>query len=172
MQQDFILVTYGSRRGGTADIADWIVEELRAAGWHATARPASSVHDIVRYGAVIVGGSLYAGHWHGDAQRFVRRHAKALRKRPVWLFSSGPLDDSAEQREIPPVHTVAHLATRIGARGHETFGGRLEPDAEGFLAHAMAARNAGDHRDREHVARWARDIAAALAARTEASTPT
>jgi menaquinone-dependent protoporphyrinogen oxidase len=164
MQQDLVLVTYGSRLGGTADIADWIAEDLRDQGWHASTRPAAAVHDIDRYGAVVVGGSIYAGHWHGDAQRFVRRHAKALRERPVWLFSSGPLDDSAEAAPIPPVRTVGHLAARVGARGHETFGGRLEPDAEGFLVRAVAARNAGDHRDRAHVTRWARSIADALRA--------
>jgi menaquinone-dependent protoporphyrinogen oxidase len=170
MQQDLVLVTYGSRLGGTADIADWIAEELRGAGWHAIARPAASVYDIERYRAVVVGGSLYAGHWHSDAQRFLRRHAKALRQRPVWLFSSGPLDCSAETAAIPPVRTVAHLAARIGARGHQTFGGRLEPDAKGFMAHAVAARSAGDHRDRAHVARWARSIADSLRAETVAAT--
>ena len=35
-----------------------------------------------------------------------------------------------------------------------TFGGRLEPDAKGFPASAMAKTKSGDWRDAEHVARW------------------
>jgi hypothetical protein len=40
----------------------------------------------------------------------------ALRTRPVWLFSSGPLSGSAEEA-IPPVPQVQELLERIGARG-------------------------------------------------------
>jgi menaquinone-dependent protoporphyrinogen oxidase len=46
----------------------------------------------------------------------------------------------------------------IGARGHVTVGGRLEPDAKGFPASAMAKKNAGDWRDREQVHAWITSI--------------
>lgn len=72
---------------------------------------------------------------------------------PVWLVNSGPLDDSAEQRDIPPTAQVAKLASRVGARGHVTFGGRLEPGAKGFPASAMAKTEAGDWRSPAHVRR-------------------
>ncbi|SEE08185.1 hypothetical protein SAMN05216489_05442 [Streptomyces sp. 3213] len=39
----------------------------------------------------------------GDAVRFARRHRAALLDRAVRLFSSGPLDASADKRDIPPV---------------------------------------------------------------------
>ena len=75
-------------------------------------------------------------------------------KLPVWLVSSGPLDDSAEQHDIPPTSQVRKLAAAVGARSHVTFGGRLTPDAKGFPASAMAKKNAGDWRDQAHVRRW------------------
>jgi hypothetical protein len=53
---------------------------------------------------------------------------------------------------------------RIGARGHQTFGGRLAPDARGFPAAAMAKTRAGDWRNRDEIRRWAAEIAAAVAA--------
>lgn len=93
------------------------------------------------YDAVFIGGALYAGRWHRDARRFVKRHPGALRERPVWLFSSGPLDGSAIEA-IPPVPQVQELPTRIGARGHVTLGGRLPADAKGFPASAMAKTHA------------------------------
>ncbi|MBB5815647.1 hypothetical protein RFN52_36505 [Streptomyces collinus] len=43
----------------------------------------------------------------------------------VWLFSSGPLDPSASERDIPPAPGVQRVMNRIGPRGHVTFGGRL-----------------------------------------------
>ncbi|GLW22607.1 hypothetical protein DI270_030560 [Microbispora triticiradicis] len=65
----------------------------------------------------------------------------------MWLFSSGPLDPSADEAEIPPVPQAARAPAALGARGHRTFGGRLARDAEGFLASRIAARNGGDYRD-------------------------
>jgi menaquinone-dependent protoporphyrinogen oxidase len=52
----------------------------------------------------------------------VNRHVSRLRTLPVWFFSSGPLDDSADRDEIPAPAQVAVLAERIGAKGHVTFG--------------------------------------------------
>ena len=80
----------------------------------------------------------------------------------MWLFSSGPLDDSAGERTIPPVGQVRSLIDRVNARGHATFGGRLAIDAKGFPASAMAKKNAGDWRDPECIRRWAGEIADSL----------
>ena len=130
--------------------------------------PAKDVDLGRTYDAVIVGGALYACRWHRDAVRFVRRHRRRLRDMPVWLFSSGPLDPSAESGDIPPVRQVRRLMDRIAADGHQTFGGRLEPDAPGFVAHAMAKKLAGDWRDPDHVNRWTTEIVDRLAHPVEA----
>jgi menaquinone-dependent protoporphyrinogen oxidase len=81
---------------------------------------------------------------------------------PVWLVSSGPLDDSAAQHEIPPTSQVRKLATRVGARDHVTFGGYLAPDARGFPASAMAKSKAGDWRDPAHIRRWVATVVGQL----------
>jgi menaquinone-dependent protoporphyrinogen oxidase len=125
---------------------------------NAAVKPARAVKSIDDFDAVVLAGALYASRWHRDARRFAKRFAKALRERPVWLVSSGPLDDSATSKEIPPVKQVAGVMASIGARGHVTFGGRLEPDAKGFPASALAKRNAGDWRDREQVHTWVTSI--------------
>jgi menaquinone-dependent protoporphyrinogen oxidase len=153
-----VLVVYGSKRGGTAEIADAIVETLLAEGVDADLAGAAGVDSIDDYDAVIIGGALYMNRWHRDARRFVHRHADALRTRPVWLFSSGPLDDSATQRDIPPPGSVAAYGRRIGARGHITFGGRLAPDATGFPARQMAKTHAGDWRAWQQIRGWAKSL--------------
>lgn len=157
-----VLVAYGTKMGGTTGLAEMVADTLREEGMGVTVAPAATVTDLAGYDAVVVGGALYAHRWHRDARRFVRRHRPALSGLPVWLFSSGPLDDSAPHGEIPPVRSVARLMEGIGARGHVTFGGRMPADATGFPASAMARDNAGDWRDPAHVRDWARAVAAAL----------
>ncbi len=152
-----VLVAFGSKRGGTAGLAEMIGEALTEAGHLAVVTAAGDVRDVTEYDAVIVAGALYANRWHGDARRFVRRHRAALRDVPVWLVSSGPLDDSASQGDIGPTKQVARIGAGLGARGYATFGGSLAPDAKGLLAAAMARSHAGDWRDREHVRRWVRE---------------
>lgn len=159
-----VLVTFGSKRGGTAEIAASIADTLRAQGLQVDCLRASAVRDVAKYDAFVVGGALYAYRWIRDAQRFVMRHMSALRARPVWMFSSGPLDDSAARRQLPPVPMVAALMARVGARGHATFGGRLAADATGFPAAAMAKTHAGDWRAWDQITAWAREIGQALAA--------
>jgi menaquinone-dependent protoporphyrinogen oxidase len=157
-----VLVSYGSKRGGTAGLAAMIGHAFENAGVMADVAPARTVRSLDGYDAVIVGGALYMSRWHRDARRFVRRHAARLSERPVWLFSSGPLDDSSASTEIEPVAQVSSAMRLCHARGHMTFGGRLSPQARGFPASAMATKQAGDWRDEAQVNRWVDDLAGQL----------
>lgn len=159
-----ILVTYGSTRGGTEGLAQMVADGLRAEGFDVDLLPPRQVRRLDGYDAVIVGGALYAFRWHKESRRFVKRHAAEIRQRPAFFFSSGPLDDSATQRDIPPVKGVKALMDQVGAREHVTFGGRLLPDARGFPASAMAKKLAGDWRDAGHVRQWTQTIASQLRA--------
>jgi len=157
-----VLVIYGSKRGGTEGIARAIGDELRGTGISVDVAPADTVPPLAGYDAVIVGGALYAFRWHRAARRFIARHVAELRRVPVWLFSSGPLDNSAATAPLPPPSQVALLMQRIGALDHVTFGGRLTADAKGFAASQMAKKLSGDWRDWDRIRSWAREIAAAL----------
>jgi menaquinone-dependent protoporphyrinogen oxidase len=139
-----------------------IADGLRDQGFSVDLCPPREVRNVGHYEAVIVGGALYAFRWHRDAKRFVKRHSAELRRCPTYLFSSGPLDDSANEGEIPPVKGVKALMELIGAREHITFGGRLSPDAKGFAAKAMAKKRPGDWREIEQVRAWVRSIALEL----------
>lgn len=160
-----VLVTWGSKRGGTEGIARVIGEALQQAGIEDVEMcSAEDAGRPIGFDAVIVGGALYASRWHHTARRFVNRHERALKRVPVWFFSSGPLDGSAEEGEIPPTRMVTALMDRVGAQGHTTFGGRLTPDARGLVAHALAKKYAGDFRNMDRARVWARDIAQRLPA--------
>ncbi|MET7451962.1 flavodoxin domain-containing protein [Streptomyces sp. NPDC005574] len=155
-----VLVTYGTTNGSTARIAGAVADVLRENGLVVESLPARTVRSVTPYGAVVVGGALYAGRWHKDARRFVRRHREALAERPVWFFSSGPLDASASQRDIPPVRGVRRAMVRLDVQGHVTFGGCLEEGARGRVA-GMILRSGkgGDFRDFGAIEAWAKGVA-------------
>ncbi|WP_330281099.1 flavodoxin domain-containing protein [Streptomyces sp. NBC_00588] len=158
-----VLVAYGTTNGSTAQIAETVAEVMSKEGLTAEARPAASVDDVTRYDAVVVGGGLYAGRWHKDARRFVRRNRRELTGRPLWFFSSGPLDASASEKDIPAVPGVRRSMTRLDARGHVTFGGCLQEGAKGRIAR-MIVRNGkgGDFRDFPAIEAWAAGVAGEL----------
>lgn len=157
-----VLVTWGSKRGGTEGIARIVGEALRRQGHVVALLPPGEALRETSFDAAIIGGALYANRWHPAARRFVRRRQARLRAVPVWMFSSGPLDDSAERQGIPPTRQVQALMDLVGARDHVTFGGRLEPSARGFPASSMARKRAGDWRRPERIEAWATEIARAL----------
>ncbi|MFD7048704.1 flavodoxin [Streptomyces sp. RLB3-17] len=159
-----VLVAYGTTNGSTARIAETIADVLRKRGVPTEAVPAHSVTDVESYDAVVVGGGLYAGRWHKDARRFVRRHGRVLVGRPLWFFSSGPLDASATEKDIPPVPGVRRVMTRLGVRAHVTFGGCLEEGAKGVVARKIVSSGkGGDFRDFGRIEAWATDIGSELA---------
>lgn len=157
-----VLVTYGSKMGGTRGIAEAVGDELRTRGVEADVVPAEAEPPVAGHDAVVIGGSLYAMRWHKAARKYVKHNAKRLHEVPVWFFSSGPLDDSASKRDIPPVHGVKKLMDRVGSHRHMTFGGRMPEDAHGFPAGSMAKKHAGDWRDFDEIRAWTDDIVSEL----------
>jgi menaquinone-dependent protoporphyrinogen oxidase len=162
------LVAYGTKNGSTQGIAEAVGAALRTYGIDAEVHPASEVEDVSPYDTVVLGGALYAGRWHRDAVRFARRHRAVLLGRAVWLFSSGPLDRTAAERDIPPVRGARRAETRLDARQHVTFGGRLEAGARGRMARMIVeSGRGGDFRDFDRISLWATDIARQNAAEAQ-----
>ncbi|MEU9801275.1 flavodoxin domain-containing protein [Streptomyces sp. NPDC051000] len=160
-----VLVAYGSKHGATAGIAEQIGMALREDGIDVWVVPAGEVTDVRGYDGVVLGGSLYAGRWNGRARRCAKRNARYLKHRPVWLFSSGPVDSSAERSDIPPVRAVARQMRQLGARDHISFGGSLTEGTPGLFARALVRQGkGGDFRNPERIQAWAHHIGAELTA--------
>ena len=159
-----VLVAYGSKMEGTAEIAGRVAEGLRARGHEVVLTPAGKVPRSASYDAVVVGSGLYAGRWRREAVRLVKRLARGETKPRVWLFHSGPLgDEHADEPQALP-RKVQAPAARLGAPDVVTFGGRLDPDAAGAIGKAMARNGmAGDWRQLEQAEAWGRAIADELA---------
>ena len=58
-----VLVTAASKYGATAEIAAAIAEVLDKHGLEATVLPPEQVKGVDGYDAVVVGSTVYAGHW-------------------------------------------------------------------------------------------------------------
>jgi menaquinone-dependent protoporphyrinogen oxidase len=82
------------------------------------------------------------------------------------LFSSGPLDHTADDTDLPPNHQAEVAMQLLQAREHVTFGGRLTAEAHGwlgFVARRMEREgHAGDFRNPQRIRAWARGIAAEI----------
>lgn len=160
-----VLVAYSSKNGSTAEIAEWIAQDLRDSGVPADALPARGVHNLSAYGAVVLGSAVYEGRWRRGAIRFARSHQDVLAEMPVWLFSSGPLDASAVDGGVEPNRIAVGIGDRLDSSGHITFGGRLAPGARGFMARLIVRQGrGGDFRSRDQVRSWTSQIAQDLAA--------
>jgi menaquinone-dependent protoporphyrinogen oxidase len=160
-----ILVAAASKHGGTAEIAERIGERLRGAGLTTDVVLLDDDTVLPSCDAVILGSGVYAGHWLGEAKRFVEHHAVNLGRRPVWLFSSGPIGDPPKPDEDPV--DVASIVNRIDVREHRLFAGRLEKRRLGFAERAIiTALRApeGDFRPWPEIDAWAETIAKELLA--------
>jgi menaquinone-dependent protoporphyrinogen oxidase len=158
-----VLVAYASKHGSTRGIAEAIGGRLRERGLKTDVRPLGEVGDLERFDTLVVGSAVYLGKWMKDAQAFVDRHAEAMRRVPVWLFSSGPTKD--DPMELAVSAKQQKMLEAVGARDHHLFRGAFDPGKLGFLerkALKAAKQPAGDFRDWGDVASWADSIAEAI----------
>ena len=125
--------------------------------------PVEQVEDVYSYDAVILGSAVYSWSWEKNAIKFAHENAEVLRKKPVWLFSSGPLDWSAAEGDVRPVRSARKIASMVAARAHITFGGKLPADTKGFLArHATKEASRGDFRDFNQIRQWTDEVGKAV----------
>jgi menaquinone-dependent protoporphyrinogen oxidase len=164
-----VLVVVATKHGATRGIAEAIVRELsdgddgRAMRLAVVLQDAEHAPSPAGFDAVVVGSAVYAGRWREPARDWVGAHAAALRERPVWLFSSGPIGSPPFPPDEP--HDVHPLTQLVGARGHQVFAGRLDKELLSFGERAMVtAMRAplGDFRDWDAVRAWAGQVAGEL----------
>ncbi|WP_223932553.1 flavodoxin domain-containing protein [Arthrobacter sp. StoSoilB5] len=164
-----VLVAFATRHGATAEIAGRIATRLQAAGVPAEARSVNEVNDVGPYDAVIIGGAAYMFHWLKDATTFAKRHQTDLNRRPVWLFSSGPLGNDLVDKDGQDVVVASRpkefdeLQALLHPRNERVFFGAWDPNAppvgigERLLRLMPAAKEtlpAGDFRDWPVIDAW------------------
>ena len=164
-----VLVAYATKHGATAEIAEKIGQVLREAGLQVDVLPVEEVRDLASYQAVVLGSGVYIGQWLKRAVAFLAANEKALAKRPVWVFSSGPTGqgDPVELLKGWRIPTAQQpIVDRIKPRGVAVFHGAVDPKKLNLLekmAISGVKAPVGDFRDWDAITSWAATVAAAIA---------
>lgn len=166
---DRVLVTYASRYGSTAEVAEAIGSVLREEGFDVDVRHVADVDDPGGYEAVVVGSPIYFGRWMSEAADLVSRHRAVLAERPVALFTvCGTMMTDTERnrrhvrRWLAPVHRRAPEVRPVDTG---LFGGKVERRGLTLFDRLFvwASRTIeADRRDWDLIQAWARDLAPKL----------
>jgi len=163
-----VLVTYGSKYGATAEVAEKIGQVLTEKGLDADVKPADDVGELSGYSAIVVGSAVYYGRWRKPAVKLLKKNEEALAALPVWLFSSGPTGEG------DPVEIASGWLTpkalqpvidHIKPRDVKLFGGMVDVEKLGSLEKTAIKKveaPLGDFRDWDDIGAWAAGIAEAL----------
>ena len=172
-----VLVTFASKHGSTAQIAETVADAIRhqlrdpdADSYSTTPMiPVVHVCDVEQvesldgFDAVVVGSAVYMGRWLHSARAFVNQHAIALANLPLWLFSSGPI--GLPLRPTDPPADIDEIADVMHIRGSAVFAGKLDGQQLHIAEKAviMALRvPSGDFRDWNDINRWGTTIGLSL----------
>jgi menaquinone-dependent protoporphyrinogen oxidase len=82
-----ILVTYASRTGSTAEVAEAIGKTLGASGAQVDVVPMKDVKDLAPYRAVVAGSAIRKSKWLPEAEQFVKTHRATLAQKPFAEFT-------------------------------------------------------------------------------------
>lgn len=160
-----ILVTYATKYGATAEIADKIGQVIRQAGLPLDVLPADRVADLSPYKAVVLGSAVYVGRWRKEAVTFLKANEKVLAEKFVWLFSSGPTGmgnpiELMKGWRFPK--DLQHIADRIQPQDITLFHGAVDLKKLNRLHKWMVKKvesPIGDFRDWNAITAWAKAIA-------------
>lgn len=168
-----ILVTYASRTGSTAGVAEAIGAALAAHGAEVDVRPMEEVSDLSPYRAIVAGSAIRDRQWLPEAMAWAQTHRAELARKPFATFlvcmTMSVKKESYRQgvREwMAPVRALA----RPVSEGF--FAGILDLAKVPTWRQRLAFRisillgiwSEGDHRDWAAIRAWADELPAKLLA--------
>ena len=157
-----ILVAYATRNGSTAEIAQVIGRELESAGHAVDVTEIKTVSTLTGYAAIVIGGPLYMGSVDGAVGKFMEKNREQLLKLPVAAFVVGLAPKNPDPGAVEAA--MAALRKSLGPVtpvSSVLFAGKLDPAKVNFVMWKfleMARIPAGDFRDWDAIAAWARDL--------------
>lgn len=163
-----ILITYASRFGSTAGVAEAIGKTLTEHGAQADVLPMQAVKDLSAYRAVVAGSAINAGEWLPEAMHFVRAHQAELQSKPFAAFlvcMTLTMRNAQQYRGhvstwLEPVRTLVRpvseglFAGALDIPRIPSFGDRLKFR----ISVLMGVWKAGDHRDWNAIRAWALEL--------------
>jgi menaquinone-dependent protoporphyrinogen oxidase len=163
-----ILVTYASRTGSTAGVAEAIGKTLTDQETQVDVLPMQQVKDLYAYRAVVAGSAIQGSKWLPEAIQFVQANRAALASRPFAAFlvcmtlamRNGDKYRSFVEQMLQPVRSMVRpLSEGLFAGVLEVSKVPTVGDKIKFrLSVAMGVWSEGDHRDWNAIRTWAEDL--------------
>ena len=97
-----ILVTYASRLGSTAGVAEAIGKTLAENGAEVEVRRMEDVTDLTPYSAVVAGSAIRGKQWLPEAMQFMQDSSSGVEAETLCRVSGVHDAGDEERREIPP----------------------------------------------------------------------
>jgi menaquinone-dependent protoporphyrinogen oxidase len=166
-----ILVTYASRNGATAGVAEAIGKTLAENGVQVEVLPMTEVKDLTPYQAVVAGSAIQAGKWLPEAMQFVQTRRAELAQKPfaAFLVCMTLAMKNVKAHEMVPVwlEPVRALVKPV-KEGY--FAGVLDVGKVPSFSDRLKFRisvllgvwTEGDHRDWDAIRAWASSLLPAL----------
>jgi menaquinone-dependent protoporphyrinogen oxidase len=167
-----VLVTYATRGGSTAGVAEAIAQVLAEDGWSVERQPMDEVKDVATYDAVVAGSAIHGKQWLPEAMAFLEANQAALRRRPCAIFlvcMTLAMRDAEKHRPMvaefhAPVRALVHPVSEAQFAGAldlskiSSFWARF-----GFrISVWTGVWKEGDHRDWDAIRAWAHSISPLL----------
>ena len=157
-----ILVTYATRAGSTAGVAEAIAQVLKKRGFLVTVKPIKENPEVKGYQAIIIGSAIRRGKWLPEAMKFLVANQLALRRVRVALFTVHILNrgDDAQSRLNREAYLDA-LRFLVQPVAHVFFPGKIDPERLSLIDRLLVRTvkaPVGDFRDWSKVRGWAEEV--------------
>ena len=168
-----VLVTYASRAGSTAGVAEEIGKTLQESGVPVDVYPMQKVTDLTPYRAVIAGSAIQGNEWLPEAMQFIRAHRQELARKPFAAFlvcMTLAIKNEKWRNEASVRGWLAPVRALVKPASEGFFAGALDiskipsfSDRLKFRVSTMTGVwSEDDHRDWEAIRTWARELPAQL----------
>ncbi len=163
-----ILVTYASRAGSTAGVAEAIGKTLVENGAQVDVLPMKDVRDLTPYRAVVAGSAIRGQHWLPEAMQFLRDHQTELSHKPFASFMVCITLSmaNADQYLVGLKDWMRPVRDLVLPVSEGYFAGALDFSKLPFSFNVLAMRivvlfgiwKEGDHRDWNAIHLWAENL--------------
>lgn len=163
-----ILVTYASRTGSTAEVAEAIGKTLSGGDAQVDVIPMNEVKDLSPYQAVVAGSAIRASRWLPEAVQFIQLHRSELAQKRFAMFTvciTLAMKNAANYRSAV-MDWIAPVRAMVRPLSEGLFAGRLDFAKMPFnkdtlmfrLSVAFGIFPRGDHRDWNAIRSWAESL--------------
>ncbi|MBI5054090.1 MAG: flavodoxin domain-containing protein [Chloroflexi bacterium] len=163
-----ILVTYASRAGSTAGVAEAIGKTLMDGGAQVDVIPMQDVKELTPYRAVVAGSAIRGSKWLPEAMHFMQTHRAALAQKPCAEFTVciTLAMSNSDQYRAAVAGWVAPVRELVRPVSEGLFAGMLDFNKLPLnwdtlmlrLTVAVGIFPRGDHRDWNAIRVWAEGI--------------